>query len=163
MAGIHITDMESAINWWREKERATPAGLLELGPEVQALAQVYALMVYYRETECDEDSMPAAAKAPTLKQVEATLEARLAGGNGRLSEILVFQSKIASMRLEIEKEKLMIAYYQLWLALACLLVLEGLFPFLSPGGWRRAWRSHPNRSQVRSEADAGVKPILSNL
>jgi uncharacterized protein YjeT (DUF2065 family) len=25
----------------------------------------------------------------------------------------------------------------LWLALACLLVLEGLFPFLSPGGWRR--------------------------
>ena len=25
----------------------------------------------------------------------------------------------------------------LWLALACLLVLEGLFTFLSPGGWRR--------------------------
>ncbi|MFN3570213.1 MAG: DUF2065 domain-containing protein [Polaromonas sp.] len=25
----------------------------------------------------------------------------------------------------------------LWLALACLLVLEGLFPFVSPGGWRR--------------------------
>ncbi|MFO1490381.1 MAG: TolC family protein [Kiritimatiellia bacterium] len=44
-----------------------------------------------------------------MKQVMATLEARLAGGNGRLSEILVFQSKIATMRLEIEKEKLMIA------------------------------------------------------
>ena len=25
----------------------------------------------------------------------------------------------------------------LWLALALVLVLEGLFPFLSPGGWRR--------------------------
>lgn len=24
-----------------------------------------------------------------------------------------------------------------WLALALVLVLEGLFPFLSPGGWRR--------------------------
>jgi len=25
----------------------------------------------------------------------------------------------------------------LWLALALLLVIEGLFPFLSPSGWRR--------------------------
>ena len=25
----------------------------------------------------------------------------------------------------------------LWLALALVLVFEGLFPFLSPGGWRR--------------------------
>lgn len=25
----------------------------------------------------------------------------------------------------------------LWLALALVLVIEGLFPFLSPGGWRR--------------------------
>ncbi len=24
----------------------------------------------------------------------------------------------------------------LWLALACVLVLEGLFPFISPAGWR---------------------------
>ena len=24
-----------------------------------------------------------------------------------------------------------------WLAIALVLVLEGLFPFLSPGGWRR--------------------------
>lgn len=24
-----------------------------------------------------------------------------------------------------------------WLALALVLVIEGLFPFLSPGGWRR--------------------------
>jgi uncharacterized protein len=25
----------------------------------------------------------------------------------------------------------------LWLALACMLVMEGLLPFFSPGGWRR--------------------------
>jgi len=25
----------------------------------------------------------------------------------------------------------------IWLALALVLVIEGLFPFLSPGGWRR--------------------------
>jgi hypothetical protein len=25
----------------------------------------------------------------------------------------------------------------IWLALACLLVIEGLFPFFSPSGWRR--------------------------
>lgn len=25
----------------------------------------------------------------------------------------------------------------LWLALALVLVIEGLFPFVSPGGWRR--------------------------
>lgn len=27
----------------------------------------------------------------------------------------------------------------LWTALALMLVLEGLFPFLSPGGWRRTF------------------------
>jgi hypothetical protein len=27
----------------------------------------------------------------------------------------------------------------LWTALALVLVLEGLFPFLSPGGWRQAF------------------------
>jgi hypothetical protein len=29
----------------------------------------------------------------------------------------------------------------LWAALALMLVLEGLFPFLSPGGWRRTLRA----------------------
>ena len=28
----------------------------------------------------------------------------------------------------------------LWLALALVLVFEGLFPFLSPGGWRRTFQ-----------------------
>ena len=58
MAGIYITDIESAINWWRERSVGVEQGL---PPELDALARVYALMVYYRETLCDEDSMPAAA------------------------------------------------------------------------------------------------------
>ena len=59
MAGIHLVDIEAAINWWRER---TPSvdGITACG-EVLALAEVYALMVYYREAECDERTMPKAA------------------------------------------------------------------------------------------------------
>jgi uncharacterized protein len=64
MAGIHITDIESAINWWRERT-PSPDGI-SLGPEVRALAEVYALMVYYHEPECDEDTMPKVARAAWL-------------------------------------------------------------------------------------------------
>jgi uncharacterized protein YjeT (DUF2065 family) len=31
----------------------------------------------------------------------------------------------------------------LWAALALMLVFEGVFPFLSPGGWRRKRRKCP--------------------
>ncbi len=56
MAGIHITDIEAAINWWREKAPTTEGeGLAE---PLNALAEVYALLVYYRESQCDEASMP---------------------------------------------------------------------------------------------------------
>ena len=64
MAGIHITDIEAAINWWRE--RAPAADGISLGPELRALAEVYALLVYYHETECDEDSMPRTAREAWL-------------------------------------------------------------------------------------------------
>src|SRR6202000_2844246 len=43
MAGIHITDIESAINWWRA-HYPSPDGIMAC-PEVLALAEVYALMV----------------------------------------------------------------------------------------------------------------------
>jgi predicted Fe-S protein YdhL (DUF1289 family) len=56
MAGIHITDVERAINWWRER-KPSPDGITACA-EVRALAEVYALMVYYREHECDDASMP---------------------------------------------------------------------------------------------------------
>jgi len=62
MAGIHITDIEAAINFWRERS-PSPDGIT-LAPEVRALAEVYALLVFYREQEADEFSMPEkAAKA----------------------------------------------------------------------------------------------------
>jgi uncharacterized protein len=61
MAGIHITDIESAINFWREK-KPSPDGVT-LAPELRALAEVYALMVYHHEDEADELSFPAPAYA----------------------------------------------------------------------------------------------------
>ncbi len=49
MAGIHITDIEAAINYWREK-KPSPDGVT-LAPELRALAEVYALMIFYHEDE----------------------------------------------------------------------------------------------------------------
>jgi len=61
MAGIHITDIEAAINFWRAT-CPSPDGVT-LAPELRALAQVYALMVYHHEDEAAEDGFPAAAYA----------------------------------------------------------------------------------------------------
>jgi uncharacterized protein len=59
MAGIHITDIEAAINYWRER-KPSPDGVT-LAPELRVLAEVYALMVYYHEDEADENGFPAKA------------------------------------------------------------------------------------------------------
>lgn len=61
MAGIHITDIEAAINFWRER-RPSPDGVT-LAPELRALGEVYALMVFHGEDEADEASFPRAAYA----------------------------------------------------------------------------------------------------
>lgn len=61
MAGIHITDIEAAINWWRERA-PSPDGVT-LAPELRALAEVYALLVFHREDEADERGFPAKAYA----------------------------------------------------------------------------------------------------
>ena len=61
MAGIHITDIEAAINYWREKS-PSPDGVT-LAPELRALAEVYALMVFYHEDQADEKSFPPKAMA----------------------------------------------------------------------------------------------------
>jgi uncharacterized protein len=61
MAGIHITDIEAAINFWREK-KPSPDGVT-LAPELRALAEVYALLIFYHEDEADERSFPPAAYA----------------------------------------------------------------------------------------------------
>ncbi|MES2913310.1 MAG: DUF3717 domain-containing protein [Pseudomonadota bacterium] len=61
MAGIHITDIEAAINYWREK-KPSPDGIT-LAPELRALAEVYALMVFYHEDVASEKGFPAKAMA----------------------------------------------------------------------------------------------------
>ena len=73
MAAFHITDIESAINWWRER-RPSPDGITACA-EVRALAEVYGLMVYYHESECDEHSMPAAARDAWLAWYASTPDA----------------------------------------------------------------------------------------
>ena len=70
MAGIHITDIEAAINHWRARA-PSPDGVA-LGPELRALAEVYALLVYYRQSEADEVTMPAAARRAWLAWFETT-------------------------------------------------------------------------------------------
>ncbi len=70
MVGIHITDIEAAINHWRERS-PSPDGV-SLTPELRALAQVYALMVYYQQTEVDETTMPSEAKQAWLAWFDTT-------------------------------------------------------------------------------------------
>ncbi len=66
MAGIHITDIEAAINWWRARLPHDESPGHALAPEVAALAEVYALLVYYHEELADEGSMPPAARQAWL-------------------------------------------------------------------------------------------------
>jgi predicted Fe-S protein YdhL (DUF1289 family) len=73
MAGIHITDIESAINHWRERS-PSPDGISACA-EVRALAEVYALMVYYHEAEADEATLPPAARAAWLAWYATTPDA----------------------------------------------------------------------------------------
>lgn len=61
MAGIHITDIEAAINHWRGL-KPSPDGVA-LADETRALAEVYALMVYYHQDMADEATMPRKAWA----------------------------------------------------------------------------------------------------
>ena len=59
MAALHITDLEAAINYWRARS-PSPDGVT-LAPELRALGEVYALMVYFHEDEADARGFPAAA------------------------------------------------------------------------------------------------------
>lgn len=61
MPGIHITDIEAAINFWRRK-KPSPDGVT-LAPELRALAEVYARMVFYHQDEADEMRFPTEAMA----------------------------------------------------------------------------------------------------
>ena len=70
MAALHITDIEAAINWWRERS-PSPDGIAACA-EVCALAEVYALMVYYREPLADEATLPAKAREAWLAWYAST-------------------------------------------------------------------------------------------
>lgn len=59
MPALHITDIEAAINWWREHS-PSPDGISP-GPEVSALAEVYGRLVWAKQTEIDEFDLPAPA------------------------------------------------------------------------------------------------------
>jgi len=72
MAGIHITDIEAAINHWRE--RAPSSDGITLGPELRALAEVYALLIYHGEDEADERGFPARAYAAWKAWYDTTLD-----------------------------------------------------------------------------------------
>ncbi len=56
MTAIHITDIEAAINHWRQ--RLPSSAGMALAPQVQALAEVYALMVYRHEDTVEEACLP---------------------------------------------------------------------------------------------------------
>jgi len=70
MEGIHITDIEAAINHWRARAPALDG--VTLGPELRALAEVYALMVFHRQDWADARSMPSAAYAAWLAWYDTT-------------------------------------------------------------------------------------------
>ncbi len=72
MAGIHITDIEAAINYWRARS-PSPDGVT-LCPELRALAQVYALLVYHREEAVDEKSFPTEALAAWMAWYDTTVD-----------------------------------------------------------------------------------------
>lgn len=73
MAGIPISDLELAINWWRER-RPSRDGLSACA-EVRALAEVYARMAYRREAEVDEDRLSPAARQAWLDWYASTPDA----------------------------------------------------------------------------------------
>ncbi len=70
MPGIHITDIESAINYWRAR-KPSPDGI-SLAPELRALAEVYALLVFHHEDEADVRGFPPAAMDAWLSWYEST-------------------------------------------------------------------------------------------
>jgi len=73
MAGVHITDIEAAINWWRARS-PSPDGITACA-QVRALAEVYANLVYYHEAVIDEDALAAEARDAWLAWYATTPDA----------------------------------------------------------------------------------------
>ena len=73
MARIHITDVESAINWWRGR-RPSADGITACA-EVLALAEPYALLVYAHEVDVDETALSAPAMDAWMQWYASTPDA----------------------------------------------------------------------------------------
>jgi uncharacterized protein len=68
--GIHISDIEAAINYWRIKS-PSPDGVALAAP-LRALAEIYALMVFHKQERASEFSMPKKAMDAWLAWYEST-------------------------------------------------------------------------------------------
>ncbi|MEH0165382.1 DUF3717 domain-containing protein [Paucibacter sp. JuS9] len=73
MAVLHLTDIEAAINWWRERRPSSDG--VQACSEVRALAEVYGEMSYFHQRCRDEEAMPPAAMAAWLTWYESTPDA----------------------------------------------------------------------------------------
>ena len=72
MPGIHITDLEAAINYWRAKNPSADG--TTLSPEVRALAEVYALMAFRHEDAADESAFSPEALDAWLAWYDTTAD-----------------------------------------------------------------------------------------
>ncbi len=70
MERIYITDIEAAINHWRQRAPSGPG--LALAREVCALAEVYAQMVFGRVSEIDAGALDGEAMFAWLAWYETT-------------------------------------------------------------------------------------------
>ena len=70
MSAIHITDIEAAINYWRD---LTPSpDCVTLSKELRSLAKVYALMVYFKEEEVAVKGFPEQAYQAWMAWYDST-------------------------------------------------------------------------------------------
>ncbi len=70
MTGIHITDIESAINFWRERSPSHDG--VTLPAPTRALAEVYAHMVVAHTLVVEASSLPEAARSAWLQWYATT-------------------------------------------------------------------------------------------
>jgi uncharacterized protein len=68
--GIHISDIEAAINYWRARS-PSPDGITLAAP-LRALGEIYALLVYHKQDRASEKSMPPQAYEAWLAWYEST-------------------------------------------------------------------------------------------
>jgi predicted Fe-S protein YdhL (DUF1289 family) len=73
MPAIHVVDLESAINWWRERVPSEDG--LRAAPAVLALAEVYGRMAYLRQTEAQFSELSEEARAAWLSWYDSTPDA----------------------------------------------------------------------------------------